>query len=627
MSQFLTWNNRALVAGAAVIWAALSLSLARADDPAAAAKPAAPATAKDEAALEARIVALIAQLGAEDFALREKAQAELAQLGLAAFDALHTAQDHNDPEIALRARYLVRSMSVRWFQESDSPEVVVVLRGYGDLSEPERKNRMDRLALLANGAGIPALCRLSRFETVETLSKYAALKILEQPLPKDPAVKSQLQEVIASVVGGSKRSTAVWMRLYAKTLGDPAAALAEWDEATKAEAAVLEKNPDHTHRDIVRDLYRFQVQLLKDLKRDDEAIAVTRRTFSLLDGTTEQVTEVADWLVQRQAWQVVLELSERFEGTFQDNPLLLYRLAETHLKLQQPEKAAEIAAKALELKPENPLEHIRTGYVLQEERGLVEWAEREYREVIKNSQVGAASDFSARFRLSELLHDLAQELPAAETLQPVCDLMAKDEAVKQTCARLRDPAGVISRMNYFYAMQAHAAGDAAKERQYLQTAIDSDPTDADVLIAMYRLPGADDAWKKSTAEKIASTAAEFRNDVDGMKQVLEMTTNEQQRDQVREQLALACNQYAWLVGNTTGNYDDAIKLSHLSLEMQPNYAGYLDTLGRCYYTKGDLENAVKYQSEAVKFSPFSGQIRRQLELFKKELAAKGAKSP
>src|SRR5688572_24777393 len=144
-----------------------------------------PAPAVDEAAVQARITALIAELGAEDFAIREKAQAELGQLGLAAFDALHAAQIHNDPEVALRARYLVRSMSVRWSQESDSPKVVLALKGYGDFSEPERRTRIDLLASIPGGEGVPALCRLARFETNESLSKYAALKILQQPLPTD----------------------------------------------------------------------------------------------------------------------------------------------------------------------------------------------------------------------------------------------------------------------------------------------------------------------------------------------------------------------------------------------------------------------------------------------------------
>src|SRR5437773_385363 len=95
-----------------------------------------------------RIAKLINQLGADDFGAREKAQSELAQAGLEAYDALHAAQSHHDPEIALRARYLVRSMSVRWFADSDSPEVIRVLRDYGDLSEKDRQSRIDRKSVV-----------------------------------------------------------------------------------------------------------------------------------------------------------------------------------------------------------------------------------------------------------------------------------------------------------------------------------------------------------------------------------------------------------------------------------------------------------------------------------------------
>src|SRR5262245_57050144 len=70
-----------------------------------------------------RIAKLIEQLGSDDFQTRERAQSALAQAGLVAYDALHQAQGHHDPEISLRARYLVRSMSgsVRWFADTDSP--------------------------------------------------------------------------------------------------------------------------------------------------------------------------------------------------------------------------------------------------------------------------------------------------------------------------------------------------------------------------------------------------------------------------------------------------------------------------------------------------------------------------
>ena len=83
---------------------------------------------------------------------------------------------------------------------------------------------------------------------------------------------------------------------------------------------------------------------------------------------------------------------------------------------------------------------------------------------------------------------------------------------------------------------------------------------------------------------------------------------------------MALNQFAWLVGNTLGEKnpqlaDEAIRNSRRSLEIKPDAARYLDTLGRCYYAKGDLENAVRFQREAAQLDPHSGLIREQLELF------------
>jgi tetratricopeptide (TPR) repeat protein len=583
-----------------------------------------------QAALEARIASLIEQLGAEDFAAREKAQAELAQLGLEAFDTLHAAQHHHDPEIALRARYLVRSMSVRWFSESDSPEVVRILKGYGDLPEAERRNRMDRLGALEKQQGVAPLCRLARFETTDPLAKHAALKVLELTPPEDGAAKADLAKTIAAIAATSKRPAAAWLRLYARTLADPATMLPQWNEATQAEHALLAKHPERTSREIVRDLYRFQVETLKRLQRDDEAIAVIRRTFGLLEGAPDQVLEIVDWLMQRQAWPVVLELAggERFAPTFQESPLLLYRIAEAHLKLGQSEKADETAQKALSLRPENLEEHLRLGYMLEQERGLHAWAQREYREVLKAAPAGSVPQFRGRFYLSELLHDQLQELPAAEALKPVCDLMQKDEAAKETCIRaLRSPEGVIARMNYFFACHYHEQGNAAKEKEHLQAAVDADPTDADVLIAMYRLPQTDASWKTTTRQKIDEAAKSFHTQIEEAQQNLNMAGNEQSTAAASYELSLAANQYAWLVGNTIGDYDEAVKMSHRSLELRPNYPGFLDTLGRCYYAKGDLASAVKYQSQAVKINPYSGQIRRQLDFFRKEAKDRGVTLP
>src|SRR5262245_14058134 len=62
----------------------------------------------------ARLEALIQQLGSSDYAEREAAQKAIEGYGFEAFDALSAAEQGEDPEVAARARYLVRRMQVEW---------------------------------------------------------------------------------------------------------------------------------------------------------------------------------------------------------------------------------------------------------------------------------------------------------------------------------------------------------------------------------------------------------------------------------------------------------------------------------------------------------------------------------
>ncbi|MEC8338631.1 MAG: tetratricopeptide repeat protein, partial [Planctomycetota bacterium] len=137
----------------------------------------------------------------------------------------------------------------------------------------------------------------------------------------------------------------------------------------------------------------------------------------------------------------------------------------------------------------------------------------------------------------------------------------------------------------------------------LLKAVEEDPSDADVLIAIYRLPN-------QTVEENSKTIDRIETAIDSFREQIRKTPNS----------AMALNQFAWLVGNTLGEEniqlaEEAIRNSHRSLEIKPGAAGYLDTLGRCYYAKGDLEKAVRFQREAAQLDPHSGLIREQLELF------------
>ena len=578
-----------------------------------------PATNEPAAVLQREIDRLILELGDTQYANRVRAQAKLTELGLGAFDALHRAQDHDDIEIAMRARYLVRSMRIQWALPDDPPAVRKLLSGYGERSNAERKNRMENLSKLPENQGVVALCRLVRYEANEPLSKRAALLIMQQDPPKEAGKIESVAQTLRKQVGKSRRTAANWMRAYAQTLVDPESAVATWDKLTRAEEVTLSQFPKESSRDITRDVLRWQAAMLRELNRHDEGIAVIRRTLDLLEGTKQQLLDMIDWLVEREAWTVIDEIVDRFPVEFNKYADLVYRVAESQAKQGRQEQAEKTAARALAINPDDSRTHIESAIWLQR-RGLIPWCEKEYRQVIKISPAESRQHIYSCFLLSEILHDQDRDLDAANVLQGVVEVMKQPQVMKDIKDGFqREPGGIRSRMYYFFAQHHARNNEQQKHREFLEKGIQEDPRDADVLIAMYRLPKADAAWKEKTQDAIAAAVKHFQGEVKRYETLFRQGDSPVQLDALRRQLASANNQLAWLAGNTNGDLDEALRCSQRSLELRPGSAGYLDTLAHCYYAKGDYQNAVKNQLEAVSKEPHSAQMQRQLKLFQESL--------
>ncbi len=91
------------------------------------------------------------------------------------------------------------------------------------------------------------------------------------------------------------------------------------------------------------------------------------------------------------------------------------------------------------------------------------------------------------------------------------------------------------------------------------------------------------------------------------------------------------NQYAWLISNTEGDYKKALDYSLQSIELTSDdpsqTAAQLDTCGRCYFALGQYDDAIRMQKRAIKLTPHTPSMERQLKLFeeakaKQEAAAK-----
>jgi tetratricopeptide (TPR) repeat protein len=141
---------------------------------------------------------------------------------------------------------------------------------------------------------------------------------------------------------------------------------------------------------------------------------------------------------------------------------------------------------------------------------------------------------------------------------------------------------------------------------------------------MFRAQEADPTWKELTNSYIKAATKEFEENIKRLEaDMVEAHSMEGLRSRFDERVALEYNQYAWLVANTSGDFDKAFARSRQSLELHPlrNLSTFQDTLARCYYAKGDFQNAVKFQRLAVKQEPHSPTMRRQLALFENAVKA------
>jgi len=594
---------------------------------------------------------LIADLGSDQFAVRRRAEEQLLRLGSDAFDELKQAENDPDLEISDRVKYIVQRIRVEWIHADDSSEVRRALARYGDLSEPERRQRLARLAKLARGAGLPGLCRVARFDPSPTVARSAALAALRL----DADVTDQLARADAcrQEMGRSRRAPVEWLRLHFLELASPRETLDQWRAAAEAEAELLAANSSETEFAIVRELYDRNLERCHELKLRDETLEALVAAATLIEGqldllredegrnaSTETMISLAGWgvdfpwraevspddaqvaslawslawIIRNRDWDVLAPWEARFGDLVKQDRKLLYFLAAADSRAGRAEAAEELARQAYELRGNRNDDKQRIDLAEGVANlGFVDWAEREFRRAIEKFPVVSVESMDARSRLGVWLHDREDYRGAAELLGEFCDAVQDDRDARQRLlAELKDSRrsgqtavdGLAARRDFYHACWDESQGRYDDQRRRLESAAAVYDKDPDVLIAMYRLKDATDAFRAKTRQRIRQTSAyQLR--------LIAQEPNE----------PMLYNQWAWLIGNTEGDQAKAVEFSKRSLELAPDEPSYLDTLGRCYFAVGDLENALKSQRRAVELAPHYQVMRRQLKQFEDALAA------
>ncbi|BBO36003.1 hypothetical protein [Lacipirellula parvula] len=558
---------------------------------------------------------LIKQLGSDQYSQRRRAEEELMRLGPGIHDQLKLAEQNDDLEIAERAKYILQSMRVEWIQPQDSQEVRRALSRFGDLSADEKQSRIRTLAELPKGQGLPALCRIARLDHAPKISRNAAVALLDAELT--PEETAAIADACRQELQTIDRPATEWIGLWLQEQKDRQATLAAWGKAIDVEQKLLEEKSPDTDYYTVYALLQRRLKICDELKLTDETTNALLAVVDLMAGADDRrqfnssVVQALEWIVDHQRWDVLNQVYDKYRGKIHGDRSLLYyyaaALAKTG-KVEQIDQANKLADRAFEMKPDSEFERL----VIAERIaaiGAVDWAIRDYRAAIEALPATDFESLYARRELAMWLHDRQEYKAASDVLADffVAIQAKENRAARRTLLQQVDGQAYLNalegRQLLYLANHHHTRGEYDSERETLEKAYEKYDGDPDVLIAMARIPGVDDAFKQQTRDRIAKMSDLYLNEIERMPE-----------DPSKY------NQWAWLVSNTqqtAADYQKAVQHSLRSLELSPDEPSYLDTLGRCYFSAGDVDNAIKSQQKAVERAPQYQIMQRQLAEFEK----------
>ena len=572
---------------------------------AAGAEPARPVAQKQgtKPATPQQIDALVRQLGDKDYYVRQRAQDELSGLGFEAFDALSAATADEDLEIASRARYLLRLMRMQWTLPGDSAAVKRCLRDYEYQDAAARERAMRALAALPHGDGVGGLVPPGAVREVAAAVPDGGLgpnassaRGPTQPRggcrrsPSLAGLPAARGPVVAGLVAVGRRARG----------GNGAVDQAGRRRAKRAAAGTQRHQPRNRRR-----ADPLSSGLVEEAGRRRAAMTAIRRLVEQEHGDPETLAQLIAWLVDQKAWRAVDELHQRFAAALRRRALPALPAGPGLCRAGTEQAGRANGRPRLKLLPgkqeEQLIQHLGTAQRLQN-RGLVRlgaagvrardrrrrpqrraFCLRPHRDGRNAPRPGARPRRRRRRwrRLVKLID--ARKLPAASS----------PAATRRKSARglllFRLPLAGQPGGRETAGLSGQGAGGRSPGRR-----------PADSLLSAARPSRRPTAPRSSALIKKAAAALQ--------EQIAEDAEN-----------ASALNQYAWLIGNTEGDFDEALRCSQKSLELQPDEPAYLDTLGHVYFGRGDLANAVKYQAKAVELEPHSLLIRRELQRFRKKL--------
>ncbi|MDR0337832.1 MAG: hypothetical protein LBI18_12150 [Planctomycetaceae bacterium] len=539
---------------------------------------------------------LIRKLGDANYVVRQRAEAQLLRMGVGAFSELQRAKNDNDIEIVRRAERLLAQFE-NLFLVLEDKSLYFWIAQYA--FNTEIKDKAGILWILArpfydapNGEGLPTLCRIIRFDAEHALRAEAAKCLMVFP-PSSPSGQRKWFRTIRETLSDSGDDFLLQLVLEFSRLR------CELDELKE----VAEKNAQHVARTT-----KIPVNYPVSLNVSD---SIRQRVLRLTD-------RVAEFQSQPE--------NNAFQSGNMNDILLFYALAELQdmvglaAECQRSVRAA-LAIRTELLGNDHPLhaigdedvkqpfyDHFAVGRILKQ-RFRLNWALQHFQLVCEESD--------------NLLLKIDANSYAAETLILLCDYA---EAIRyfDKILELVNSAEYSKLFNNgrqisvrYQSEKLRCSGEVAAEREewarvaeLVRQGLDNDFYEIDFLILGHRFLGSDPKFREDLQLKIDRALSQ-----------IERNLHQQAVESERRPwfVAKACNEAAWLLAGTNGDYRLALALIEAATKVEPEDCSWQDTLAHVYWLGKKYDKAIEIEENVVRMAPESVIFRRVLERFRKEL--------
>ena len=538
-----------------------------------------------------RIHALIADLGNDEFIVRERAEMQLLRIGLDAFAELKQATTNNDIEVAQRAKRLLSQFEMIYRGKEDES-----VRDMVDLytREPNIAQKTLYLWVLAdptvypNGEALRTLCRIARFDAEPTLRIETAKCLIASP-PIALSKRKDWFRTLRAVF--NERDDDELLRL----VGDYAALYNDLDvfrEEAEKKAETHEKEtgtpvkypvPFTVPEELRNRVQAFTDRLAAFQSTPENSNVQPGHRYDILLFHALAELQDAVGLVNERDRTLEAALAVRTEKMRSENPLLLTDPLDESSFSEHFHAAVYLERRHRFLRAERHLQ-----LIIAEAPPAIKARAYEYLWFVKQ--------MLARYREAIDLHQRCLELFETKEFRSRLNDADAD-------AKLKD---IQAAKDFCVAKVAADAGNWKEAKEAIDRSLQNNATECDAVILRYEI-------SKQLGDPDENERQHVKRLVNGVLQRTEQIFQQRNSDMI---VATISNQAAWLLANTGGDFPAALSLIRIAVRAEPESPMYLDTLAHVYALGNDYKKAVEVQKEAVRLAPEAVPLQLALTRFR-----------